>query len=58
MDGLKKDIYGTSFATASLSAWWASNKLSSIQDTYKYLKSVAKPASNDFVKGIYIELGQ
>lgn len=58
MDGSKRNIYGTSFATASLSAWWASNKLSSIQDTYEYLKSVAKPASNDFVKGTYIELEQ
>jgi hypothetical protein len=41
-----------------LSAWWVLNKLSSVQDTYKYLKSVAKPASNNFVKGIYLELGQ
>ena len=58
MDGSKRDIHGTSFATASLSAWWASNKLSSVQDTYRYLKSVAKPASNDLVKGTYVELGQ
>lgn len=57
MDGSKKDIYGTSFATASLSAWWVSNKLNSIQETYAYLKSVAKPTSNDFVKGTYLELG-
>lgn len=57
MDGSKKDIYGTSFATASLSAWWALNKLNSIQDTYRYLQSVAKPTSNDFVKGTYLELG-
>ena len=57
MDGSKKDIYGTSFATASLSAWWVSNKLNSIQKTYAYLKSVAKPTSNDFVKGTYLELG-
>lgn len=58
MNGSKRDIYGTSFATASLSAWWVLNKLNSIQDTYRYLKSVAKPASNDFVKGTYVELGQ
>lgn len=58
MDGSKRNIYGTSFATASLSAWWELNKLSSIQDTYGYLKSVAKSASNDFVKGTYVELGQ
>lgn len=58
MDGSKRDTYGTSFATATLSAWWVLNKLSSVQDTYKYLRSVAKPASNDLVKGIYVELGQ
>jgi hypothetical protein len=58
MDGLKKETYGTSFATATLSAWWALNKLNSVQDTYRYLKSVAKPASNDLVKGTYVELGQ
>ena len=58
MDGSKKDTYGTSVATASLSAWWMLNNLNSIQDTYTYLKSVAKPASNDFVKGIYLELKQ
>ena len=58
MDGSKKDTHGTSVATASLSAWWVLNNLNSIQDTYTYLKSVAKPASNDFVKGIYLELKQ
>ena len=58
MDGSKKDTYGTSVATASLSAWWVLNKLNSIQETYAYLKSVEKPVSNDFVKGTYIELEQ
>lgn len=47
---------GTSNSTAALAAWWSLNKRESLRETYNYLLSLSKPASNSLIKGAYFEL--
>ena len=56
LDNSTKLTIGTSNSTAALSAWWLLNKRESFKDTYDYLLSLTKPASNYSVKGAYFEL--
>jgi len=44
-----KNAMGTSAATAALSAYWAKSYKGSYAATYDYLKSISKPASNQFI---------
>ena len=57
LDNSIKTSVGTSNSTAALSAWWLLNKRNSFQETYDYLLSLTKPASNYLIKGAYFELG-
>jgi hypothetical protein len=56
LDNSTKTIIGTSNSTAALSAWWLLNKRQSVKETYDYLLSLTKPASNYLVKGTYFDL--
>jgi hypothetical protein len=57
LDNSIKTSVGTSNSTAALSAWWSLNKRNSFKETYNYLLSLTKPASNYLIKGAYFELG-
>lgn len=57
LDNSIKTSVGTSNSTAALSAWWSLNKRNSFKETYDYLLSLTKPASNYLIKGAYFELG-
>jgi hypothetical protein len=56
LDNSTKTTIGTSNSTAALSAWWLLNKRDSFKETYDYLLSLTKPASNYLIKGAYFEL--
>lgn len=44
-----KNAVGTSASTVAMSAYWAKNYKGSYVDTYKYLQSISKPTSNQFI---------
>ena len=43
-----KNAVGTSGATVAMSAYWAKNYKGSYNDTFKYLKSIAKTTNNQY----------
>ena len=55
-NGKTKFMVGTSNATAAMSGWWSLNRQATWQDTYNYMVTSSKTASNDWLTGRYVDL--
>ena len=55
-NGKTKFMVGTSNATAAMSGWWSLNRQATWQDTYNFMVTSSKTASNEWLTGRFVEL--
>jgi len=55
-NGATKFMVGSSNATAAMSGWWSLNRKATWQDTYNFMVTTSKPASNEWLSGKYVQL--
>lgn len=54
--GKTKFMVGTSNATAAMAGWWVLNQKANYADTYNFMVSTSKPASNEWLSGKYVPI--
>lgn len=55
-NGKTKFMVGTSNATAAMAGWWVLNQKATYADTYAFMISTSKPASNEWLSGKYVPI--